>query len=216
MWSANITKEKLKVKIGKVIGNIRNKKTFIKGGIVLGAIALILVGCLIGNLIHGSSENKTTKIGFEDIGELATQAAYCTEVNDTDESREIFGAKIPFTQSKYIYSYDFVIKAGFDFTKIVWEEKDNKIIVKLPEVTVLSSEPVDDSFKVFYEKESVFRQIKLKENFKTLEDMKNKAVKDAVANGLYDNAKTNAENMLTAFFGSVFDMDKYEMKFIYA
>ena len=56
------------------------------------------------------SGNKLTKLGFEDIGELATQAAYCTEVNVTEGARELFGLTIPFTQSKYVYSYDVVIK----------------------------------------------------------------------------------------------------------
>ena len=175
---------------------------------------MIIIGCVVGYRNYSASEARTTKIGFENIGELATQSAYCTEVNVTDTSRELLGVKIPFTQSKYIYSYDFVIKAGMDFEKISWDEKDNKITVKLPEIKILSNEAVDDSFKVFHEKESVFRQVTLEENIGAIEQLKKNAVKDAIANGLYDNARVNAETMLTAFFGNVYDMDKYQIEFI--
>ena len=51
-------------------------------------------------------------LGFEDIGELATQEANCTEVNVTEDVRKLFGIDIPFTQSKYIYSYKCDRKGG--------------------------------------------------------------------------------------------------------
>ena len=77
----------------------------------------------------------TSKLGFEDIGEMATQSAYCTEISMTEADREFFGISIPFTQSKYIYSYDVEIKAGYDFGKIQWsvDEETKTIEVKLPE-----------------------------------------------------------------------------------
>ena len=97
------------------------------GALILAIILVVLIG--IRTVI--SFDNKTTKIGFEDIGEFATQAAYCTELNVIDDSKKLFKVSIPFTQSKYIYSYDIVIKAGFDFSEIEWDanEKENVIEV---------------------------------------------------------------------------------------
>ena len=98
-------------------------------------IALIIIAVLGGISLGvkqvAFTDNKTTKLGFEDIGELATQEARCTEVNVTDQSKKLFGIKIPFTQSKYIYSYDVVVKAGIDFNKITWSVKDKTITVKI-------------------------------------------------------------------------------------
>ena len=93
-------------------------------------VAAVVIGCggFFGMKALLSSESKTTKIGFENIGELATQSAYCTQVNVTDASREFNGVTIPFTQSKYVYSYDFVIKAGFDFGEIEWEKKGKSFL----------------------------------------------------------------------------------------
>ena len=89
----------------------------------------------------------------EDIGDLATQSAYCTEVHATKSSRELFGITILFTQSK-IYSYDVIIKAGLDFAQIQWEEKGYVLEVRLPEIRILSSEIEMDSFKPYHEDEA--------------------------------------------------------------
>ena len=67
---------------------------------------------MIGWNKYLSLDNKTTSLGFENIGEFATQAAYCTTVNTEEAAQNIWGIEIPFTQSKYIYSYDSIIKAG--------------------------------------------------------------------------------------------------------
>ena len=131
----------------------------------------------------------------------------------TEAARELFGLTIPFTESKYIYSYDIEIKAGFDFEEIEWEEKGNTIEVRLPEAEILSSEIDLDSFKIYHEDESIFREITMSENNEALKSMKENEEKDAVENGLLENARSNAEEILTGFFGNVYDMDEYEIVF---
>ena len=197
-----------KKKILKFLGKYLTKNVII----VLVVVVVISLGAIGLNSVI-KSEGKTTKIGFENIGELATQSAYSTEVNVTDDWRELFGIKIPFTQSKYIYSYDFVIKAGYDFKEITWKEKGNKIEVQLPEVKVLSNEIDLDSLKVYHEEESIFSPITLDESNEALENLKKTAQDDAIANGLFENARSNAETILTGFFGNVYDLDKYEIIF---
>ena len=180
-------------------------------------IAAIIIACLAAGVIGAKEvlfqDNKTTRIGLEDIGELATQSAYCTEVNVTEASRELFGVEIPFTQSKYIYSYDVVIKAGYDFREIEVREKGNTVEVTLPEVKILSNEIDLDSFKVYYEKESIFRHITLTENNEAMSALTKTAEKDAIANGLFDEARRNAETILKGFLAGTYDPDEYEIVF---
>lgn len=176
-------------------------------------VIIVIVALVVGVTRYFFTESKTTKIGFEDIGELATQAAYCTEVNVTEGARELFGITIPFTQSKYIYSYDVEIKAGFNFEEVEWSLSGNTIEVRLPEAEVLSTEIDLDSFKVYHEDESIFRQITLEENNEALKSLQENAQKDAIDNGLLENARSNAETILTGFFGNVYDMDEYEIEF---
>ncbi len=67
-------------------------------------LALIIIIAIIAGTIFVKdsffADSKTTKLGFENIGELATQSAYVTEVNVTENARDLFGLEIPFTQSK--------------------------------------------------------------------------------------------------------------------
>lgn len=187
----------------------RNFGTILKLAILIAIVATIGVGVRVINV----SESKTTKIGFEDIGEMATQSAYCTEVNVTEDAKELYGMQIPFTQSKYIYSYDIVIKAGYDFNEIEWKEKNKTIEVKLPEAKVLSNELDMDSFKVYHEEESIFSKITLEENNDAVKKMKLNAQENAIANGLLENARSNAETMLTGFFADEYDLDEYKIVF---
>ena len=89
---------------------------------------LIFGGLTIGITTVVSNESKTTKIDFKDIGELATQSAYTTVVNVEEASRNLLGIQIPFTESKYIYSYDVEVKAGIDFADIEWKEEGKNTV----------------------------------------------------------------------------------------
>lgn len=189
------------------------KRYFTKKIIKCVVILVFIVTVGIGLKSFVMYESKTTKIGFEDIGELATQTVYCTELNVTNKSRELFGVTIPFTQSEYIYSYDIVIKAGFDFEEIKWNENGTSIEVILPEAKVLSSEIILDSFKVYHENESIFTKITMMENNEAMKELKQKAEEDAITNGLLDHARTNVETILTSFFGNKYDLEEYEITF---
>lgn len=178
-------------------------------------LALILVAVGIGLGERFFTDTKTTKLGFENIGELATQASYVTEVSVIDKSVVVWKVELPWTKSKYIFSCDFIIKAGFDFKKTDWDVIGNTIKVTLPEVKVLSREMVRDSTKVFHEDSNIFTPNTLENNLDALKEMEQNAEATAIENGLLDNAKANAETILTGFFGNKFDMGKYEIEFIY-
>ena len=188
-------------------------RVFTKRIITIIVIFAILAIGIMGIKKYVSFDSKTTKLGFENIGELATQSAFCTEVHVTEASRELLGIEIPFTQSKYVYSYDVVIKAGFDFKEIEWSVNNTTITIKLPEVKLLSNEIKTDSFKVYHEEESIFRRITLTENNEAINSLKQRAEEDAIANGLFEEARSNAKTILTGFFANVYDLEQYELTF---
>ena len=189
---------------------VHNLKNIVLIALVV-VLAITVVG--LGFKVSHTTESKTTKLGFEDIGEFATQFAYCTEVSATANARKLFGHNLPFTQSNIVFSYDVVIKAGYDFSAITWDVHDTTITVKLPEVKVLSCEVKEDSFKKYVEDESIFTPFTLDDNNNAMKALKETAQTDAIANGLYENARSNAETMLTTFFSSAYDMDQYTIEF---
>ena len=189
---------------------VHNLKNIVLIALVV-VLAITVVG--LGFKVSHTTESKTTKLGFEDIGEFATQSAYCTEVSATANARKLFGHNLPFTQSNIVFSYDVVIKAGYDFSAITWDVHDTTITVKLPEVKVLSCEVKEDSFKKYVEDESIFTPFTLDDNNNAMKALKETAQTDAIANGLYENARSNAETMLTTFFASAYDMNEYTIVF---
>lgn len=154
-----------------------------------------------------------TKLTFEDVGELATQSAYVTVITTKDKDQKVFNVSIPFTQTKYVYSYNVNVKAGYNFEEVTYDvDKTNKeITVKLPECKVLSTEVDTDSFKVYHEQNSAFTSVSLEENNKALSEMQSEAQEQAISNGLYDEAKENAEELLKGFFSNVYDMKTYKL-----
>lgn len=191
--------------------------TFFKAKLAIGAVILVALAVVLtlGLSSIFNHEEKPTKLGFEDIGELATQAAYTTIVEDTDVSRELFGVSIPFTQSQLIYSYDVIVKAGLDFDQVKWTVNESEIRVSMPEIRILGSELQFDSFKTYYEKESIFRPVKMEENNQAIQKMVKKAENTAVENGLLDNARENAELIIKGFIYQNFDSEEYQVTFAY-
>ena len=123
---------------------------------------------------------------------------------------------IPFTQTKYIYTYNSVVKAGIDFSKVKVTDRSGpskKIYVEIPKVKVLSTTIDYDSFKVYHEEESIFSPISLEEHNASIKELEKTARKDAIANGLLDNAYDNAKKMLQAFLEQSYDSKRYTIVF---
>ena len=201
----------------KEVGLLKTLITNKIAGIIFGVVLVIVLGIIavIGFRNHFSVKTSTTKIGFEDIGELATQSAYCKEIGVIDDAKKFFKVNIPFTQSKYIFSYDVEITAGINFSEVDWEvkEKQKEVIVRIPEAKVLNNEIKHDSFEIYHESESLFNQITLEENNQAAVDLQAKAEEDAINNGLLEKACTNAETILTGFFEKAYDPEEYKIIF---
>lgn len=192
---------------------MKNALKILLTSVILAALAL--GGLYLYNEKQSENTATVTKISLKNIGELATQEADVTAVKHTNNFRKLSGINIPFTHSVYIYSYDFIIKAGYDFTQASYEvdEANKTVTFTLPEVEILSKEPVLDSFKIYVESESKFNDITLDENNEALKNMQKQAVEQAEENGIYEKAEENAKTLLTNFLSSQYDSDEYDYQF---
>lgn len=207
----NDAKESKKKKFFSKLLSLLNKRI-----ITILVIILVLILGIIGIKKSFFTESKTTKLGFEDIGELATESCVMTEIDVVDKSRKLYGVNVPFTQTKYIYSYDVIVKAGIDFSQVDWDEAENNTVnVIVPEVKVLSKELKKDSFKVYHEEESIFTNVTLEENNKSLTKLEDTALKEAIDNGLYDRAKESAKKQLKSFIKTNDKYKDYKIHFEY-
>lgn len=154
--------------------------------------------------INEQKENsiETTKLDFESLGLLVTQESNMTIVNNykADKKVKVFSIEFsqPFSNVQQIYSYDVQICAGIDFTKVEYEidESTKTIQVKLPEVVTISKALDNDSFQLYYEKESAFKKVTITEFNDQQGSLVDQAEETAIAKGLYDNALVNAKSII--------------------
>lgn len=185
--------------------------------LILVVVLAIALGAVLvlnwGN--HTQISSRTVKFGFENIGEMATQAGYFTNVQVVEGDRDIFGIVVPFTHKKYIYSYDGVIKAGIDFSKVQVSVDDlRKIIhVKLPDTAILSTEIDEDSLQIYDETNNAFNRLKLTDINQSLVALKEEIQKTAVEQGILQNATQNAQQLLRGFISNVYDLTVYTIAF---
>ena len=189
-------------------------------------IAVIIIILLCAVLVYTRkeaksnyvSDEKITEIGFENIGELATQSVTTTTVRVETKDLKLFNVSIPLTQSKYIYTYNTTIKAGINFSDVKWQLGDTddtsqNIYVDIPEVKTLSADIDLDSFKVLHEENNIFSPITLTEHNDSLIQLRENALSDAINSGLYDRALDNAKTILTSFISQVYPSNEYSIIF---
>ena len=189
-------------------------------------IAVIIIILLCAVLVYTRkeaksnyvSDEKITEIGFENIGELATQSVTTTTVRVETKDLKLFNVSIPLTQSKYIYTYNTTIKAGINFSDVKWQLGDtddtsHNIYVDIPEVKTLSADIDLDSFKVLHEENNIFSPITLTEHNDSLIQLRGGALSDAINSGLYDRALDNAKTILTSFISQVYPSNEYSIIF---
>ena len=183
------------------------------------AVILVLVfssGAIFNSVLNG--QTKTTKLGFEDVGELVTQTAYMTIVRDTEEHREFFDLfEIPFTQSRQIFSYDIQVDASVNFSEITNTINDDKkeIKIEMPHAKIYKVTIDNDSLKVYLDQESLFSRIDLSEHNEAISEMKEQGIKDAEENGIIELAERNAENLITNFMKNNGKNKDYNIVFEY-
>ena len=167
---------------------------------------------------HEEISGETIRSGMTDIGELATEEYWFTQVQtyDSSKSAQIFDLSfdLPLTRNKFVYSYDGVIKAGVDFTKATVEVDNTirRVTITLPKAHILSSEIDYDSFELYDEQKSIFNPLSVRDVNKTNNEMLQSAEKDAIAKGVLTRADENAEMLVVNFLRGAFEVRSYAIK----
>ena len=196
-------------------------KKYIKVGYIKIIVGFVILAVLAAGAIFVKEEfftkEKTTEIGFKDMSELITQSAYCTEIIDINNPRQYLGIDIPFTNTHFIFSYDIKIDAGLDFSQIECNNinHDTKTIdVHMPDVEILGNNIDTDSLEIYLEDESIFNRFDLSENNEAMKLMQENAEKDAIDNGLLENAEANAKILIENFIHNMNDYKDYTINFV--
>lgn len=196
------------------------KKHSIVGKIVHALILLILIlligcGCFIAGIMfqNGNSidESPTVEVDLaqlltdvQEVGELTTVDYMYTDMGKFEDSAKFNGHDIPLTTKSFILSWDGVIKAGIDATKIEINVNNTaKVInVHIPEAEILSHETDEDSVQVFDENNNIFNPIEVEDYTSFFAQSKKQMEERALENGLLDEASENAKTVITNILNS--------------
>lgn len=180
--------------------------------VVLG-LCVVLLGMSIVSVTVVTS--RTVRLGLKDMGELATQSGYFTNVQVLEDSKQLFGHNVPLTKSKYIFSYDGVIKAGFDFQELEMQvnEITRTIHVTLPEAKILNCEIDENSLQIYDATQSIFTPLSITDINESMIELKETVKTDAVNNGILENARENAKLLIRGFLAGCFDLQEYTVEF---
>lgn len=147
------------------------------------------------------------------VQELTTVAYYYTNMGRFENQVDFYGWKVPFTTKSFIISYDGVIKAGVDLTKvsIAVDEAAKTVSVALPGSQILSHEIPEDSLEVFDESDNIFNRITIEDYAGFTKDQKALMEQRAIDNGLLTGADEKACDAVSAFLSLLPDMEAYTL-----
>lgn len=144
-----------------------------------------------------------------EIGELATVEYRYTNVGTIDATKALdmkwFDTKLPFSKKTVVMTMDGIIKIGVDVTKITVtsDEGTKTITVTMPQAKLLSNELDEKSAVVYDESSEIFNKVTLEDGSELRTQIKEKAEQNAKKNGVYEQARKNAESIIRCMMDAI-------------
>lgn len=173
----------------------------LQGALVLVCIVAVVFGVWFGGYSKGTKVHQTIQkpvVCYKDIEEIAFQEATIKEVGVIHKPMELGKLKVDtsLTTSDYIFTYNAVIKAGYDLENIKDDggnESTQTITVTLPKASIFDSY-LDDIHK---EKKRMLKEAK----------------QDAIKGGLYEKTAEHAKVVITDYIHSLKGYENYNVVF---
>lgn len=157
--------------------------------------------------------------GLNDVGVLVTEEYYFTEVVGFSSIKKLFKKlELGITESSYLASYDGVVTAGIDFTKIT-VSKDSElhmVEVRLPKAEILNVDIDPESFELYSEKTGLGNPISAEDFNSSLVELENTASEKAIERGILDRADQNAKTVVKNFIAGLINTSEYTVRIITA
>lgn len=193
----------------------RVSKNLLLVSLVVILICITIIAAMLIQTRKNQVESRNIAFGLKDMGELVTQAGYFTNVQSSTSTRQLFGMDIPFTTSKYIYSYDGVVKAGLDFAgiEVQVDDANRTVTVLLPEIEILDVNIDNDSLKIYDESQSIFTPLHISDVNEAQIELKEQVRQTAIDNGILEEAEKNARTIIGGFLSGTMDLKNYTIQF---
>lgn len=185
--------------------------------------AALLAGGVSGAFLYGTrrgSQEAEPVVTVDLLGqqlravkELVSVSYYYTNMARYENQLDFYGWKVPFTTKTFIVSYDGVIKAGVDLSKVTVDvdEAGRRITVDMPGSQIISHEISEDSIEVFDESDNVFNRISITDYTAFTGDQKAAMEQRVLENGLLDSADEKAMDAVEALLRCLPGAEEYAL-----
>ena len=199
--------------------------------VLIGLVLLVTAGLILWHQGHRpdsarpmvsarpADEADVIQDGLNDVGVLVTEEYYFTEVVGFSSIKKLFKKlELGITESSYLASYDGVVTAGIDFTKIT-VSKDSElhtVEVRLPKAEILNVDIDPESFELYSEKTGLGNPISAEDFNSSLVELENTASEKAIERGILDRADQNAKTVVKNFIAGLINTSEYTVRIIAA
>lgn len=159
------------------------------------------------NITSTLLENKLTT-----VSELITTDYHYKNMASFQNQNDFYGWDIPFTEKKFIISYEGSIKLGTDLNQASINIKDKDITINIKTTKIISHEIDEDSVKVFDEKTSIFNPIKVEDYSSFSSEQKKKIENSALKKGILEESNKKSIQSIKELFLIDDNLKDYNVK----
>ena len=186
-------------------------------------VVVVSIGLTVGFGIYNKGKNDGSVIEkpvvcYQDIEDIAFQEATIKEIGKIHKPMELGKYEVDtfLTTSDYVFSYNAVIKAGYDLENIKDDggnELTQTITVTLPKASILDSYLDEKSYVQYWEGEKITANVGLEDFHKEKKKMLKEAKQDAIKGGLYEKTSDHAKVVITDYIHSLKGYENYNVVF---
>lgn len=186
-------------------------------------IVVVSIGLTVGFGIYNKGKNDGSVIEkpvvcYQDVEDIAFQEATIKEIGKIHKPMELGKYEVDtfLTTSDYVFSYNAVIKAGYDLENIKDDggnELTQTITVTLPKASILDSYLDEKSYVQYWEGEKITANVGLEDFHKEKKKMLKEAKQDAIKGGLYEKTSDHAKVVISDYIHSLKGYENYNVVF---
>ena len=186
-------------------------------------VVVVSIGLTVGFGIYNKGKNDGSVIEkpvvcYQDIEDIAFQEATIKEIGKIHKPMELGKYEVDtfLTTSDYVFSYNAVIKAGYDLENIKDDggnELTQTITVTLPKASILDSYLDEKSYVQYWEGEKITANVGLEDFHKEKKKMLKEAKQDAIKGGLYEKTSDHAKVIISDYIHSLEGYENYNVVF---
>ncbi len=186
-------------------------KSSIKGamiGFTIGAILILLAG-FGGCFTFSHTEEKTNitstqlKSSLEQASDLITTKYYYSQIGKFENSYELNGWSIPFTEKNFILTYQGEAQLGFKTSDLEVRMSGNKITIKCPPIEILSNSIPSESVEVYDQSYNIFNQVSVDDYLRFETEQKALAVERMQSTGVFEQAQKDARTAIVQLLNMI-------------